>query len=173
MGWHRTARPAGCAGALRAPICPPCGDLPRVGTMQWTCPDTWPPPQANYKRVEELLSRYPPNYKASAVIPMLDLAQIQNKGWLTLAAMNRIAKIIEVPEIRVYEVGSGGQRRGAAWQHTWASWAYHGRIMGASWAYEATSNARAKLWLVVWWWCNVGAASGGSSSDRRGHPLPT
>ena len=57
------------------------------------------PPQA-----AEIISRYPSNYKASAVIPLLDLAQQQNGGWLSLAALNRVAQVLEMPEIRVYEV---------------------------------------------------------------------
>eukprot|EP00878_Enallax_costatus_P020324 GHUV01021477.1.p1 GENE.GHUV01021477.1~~GHUV01021477.1.p1 ORF type:complete len:135 (+),score=37.34 GHUV01021477.1:322-726(+) len=48
---------------------------------------------ANYQKVAEIIQRYPPNYKASAVIPVLDLAQQQNNGWLSLAAMNRVAKV--------------------------------------------------------------------------------
>ncbi len=43
-------------------------------------------------QVAEIVARYPPNYKASAVIPVLDVAQQQNNGWLSLAAMNRVAK---------------------------------------------------------------------------------
>eukprot|EP00879_Flechtneria_rotunda_P001051 GHRR01001189.1.p1 GENE.GHRR01001189.1~~GHRR01001189.1.p1 ORF type:complete len:295 (+),score=104.56 GHRR01001189.1:317-1201(+) len=60
----------------------------------------------NYKRVAEIVARYPPNYKASAVIPVLDLAQQQNGGWLSLGAMNRVAKVLEMAEIRVYEVAT-------------------------------------------------------------------
>lgn len=55
-------------------------------------------------QVAEVLARFPTNYKQSACIPLLDLAQKQNKGWLSLAAMNRVAQIIEVAPIRVYEV---------------------------------------------------------------------
>ena len=51
----------------------------------------------------ELIARFPINYKQSACIPLLDLAQKQNNGWLSLAAMNRVAKVLEMPEIRVYE----------------------------------------------------------------------
>ena len=40
-----------------------------------------------------MVSRYPSNYKQSAVIPLLDLAQQQNEGWLSLAAMNRVAEV--------------------------------------------------------------------------------
>lgn len=60
----------------------------------------------NYKRVTEIIGRYPANYKASAVIPVLDIAQQQNKGWLSLAAMNRVAKVLDMAEIRVYEVAT-------------------------------------------------------------------
>jgi len=52
------------------------------------------------------VSRYPSNYKSSAVIPLLDLAQQQNKGWLPLAAMNKVAEILEMAPIRVYEVAT-------------------------------------------------------------------
>lgn len=51
-----------------------------------------------------MLSRYPSNYKQSGVIPVLDLAQQQNAGFLSLAAMNRVANILEMAPIRVYEV---------------------------------------------------------------------
>ncbi|GAQ88073.1 NADH dehydrogenase (ubiquinone) flavoprotein 2 [Klebsormidium nitens] len=61
---------------------------------------------ANYKKIEEILSHYPANYKQSAVIPLLDLAQQQNEGWLPVAAMNKIAKILGMPYIRVYEVAT-------------------------------------------------------------------
>jgi NADH dehydrogenase (ubiquinone) flavoprotein 2 len=44
-------------------------------------------------QVAEIIARYPPNYKASACIPVLDIAQQQNQGWLSLAAMNRVAKV--------------------------------------------------------------------------------
>ena len=57
-------------------------------------------------QVAELMAKYPTNYKQSAVIPMLDLAQQQNGGYLSLAAMNRVAKILDMAEIRVYEVAT-------------------------------------------------------------------
>eukprot|EP01033_Poteriospumella_lacustris_P001212 gene1212-879_t len=60
----------------------------------------------NYKRVEHIIGRYPKNYKQAATIPLLDLAQRQNGGWLPLAAMNKVAKILDMPPIRVYEVAS-------------------------------------------------------------------
>jgi NADH dehydrogenase (ubiquinone) flavoprotein 2 len=60
----------------------------------------------NYKKIEEILSRYPKTYQKSALMPMLWLAQKQNGNFLTLAAMQKIAKILEIPEMAVYEVAS-------------------------------------------------------------------
>ncbi|PHT60889.1 NADH dehydrogenase [ubiquinone] flavoprotein 2, mitochondrial [Capsicum annuum] len=57
-------------------------------------------------QVKEILSFYPSNYKQSAVIPLLDLAQQQHGGWLPVSAMNAVAKIVEVTPIRVYEVAT-------------------------------------------------------------------
>lgn len=50
------------------------------------------------RRIDEVVARYPPNYKASAVIPVLDLVQQMNGGWLSLTAMNKVASILEMPE---------------------------------------------------------------------------
>mmetsp|Transcript_48499 Transcript_48499/g.35698 ORF Transcript_48499/g.35698 Transcript_48499/m.35698 type:complete len:270 (-) Transcript_48499:110-919(-) len=61
---------------------------------------------SNYKRVEHIIGRYPKNYKQAATIPLLDLAQRQHGGWLPLAAMDKVAKILEMPPIRVYEVAT-------------------------------------------------------------------
>ncbi|EQC41306.1 NADH dehydrogenase (ubiquinone) flavoprotein 2 [Saprolegnia diclina VS20] len=62
--------------------------------------------EENYVKVHAILSRYPENYKASAIIPLLDLAQRQHGGWLPLAAMNKVARITEVKPIQVYEVAT-------------------------------------------------------------------
>lgn len=40
--------------------------------------------------MKEILSNYPSNYKKSAVIPLLDLAQQQHGGWLPVSAMNAV-----------------------------------------------------------------------------------
>eukprot|EP01026_Neomeris_dumetosa_P003057 TRINITY_DN10837_c0_g2_i1.p1 TRINITY_DN10837_c0_g2~~TRINITY_DN10837_c0_g2_i1.p1 ORF type:complete len:273 (-),score=34.11 TRINITY_DN10837_c0_g2_i1:162-980(-) len=61
---------------------------------------------ANMEKVDKIIAKYPASYKQSAVIPLLDLAQQQSKGWLPLSAMNRVAQILEMPEIRVYEVAT-------------------------------------------------------------------
>ncbi|XP_021898079.1 NADH dehydrogenase [ubiquinone] flavoprotein 2, mitochondrial [Carica papaya] len=66
----------------------------------------WVFTDANKEKVKEILSHYPSNYKQSAVIPLLDLAQQQHGGWLPVSAMNAVAKVIEVAPIRVYEVAT-------------------------------------------------------------------
>lgn len=60
----------------------------------------------NYKIVNQVLSKYPTNYKQSGIIPLLDLAQRQSGGWLPVAAMDKVASIVEVDPARVYEVAS-------------------------------------------------------------------
>lgn len=52
------------------------------------------------------MDRYPENYKASAIIPLLDLAQRQHGGWLPIAAMDKVARIVDVKPIQVYEVAT-------------------------------------------------------------------
>ncbi len=54
---------------------------------------------------QEMLKRYPEPRKASAVIPFLWQAQTQ-EGWVTIPMMEVIAKQLEMPYIRVYEVAT-------------------------------------------------------------------
>lgn len=61
---------------------------------------------ANLKRAHEIIGHYPPQYKKAAVIPLLDLGQRQNKGWTSISVMNYIAKLLEMPPMRVYEVAT-------------------------------------------------------------------
>jgi len=53
-----------------------------------------------------IIDRYPENYRQAGIIPMLDLAQRQAGGWLPLAAMDKVAKVLDVPPVRVYEVAT-------------------------------------------------------------------
>ncbi|KIL68633.1 hypothetical protein M378DRAFT_100373 [Amanita muscaria Koide BX008] len=62
--------------------------------------------EENLKRATEIISHYPPQYKKAAVIPLLDLGQRQNKGWTSISVMNRVAKLLEMPPMRVYEVAT-------------------------------------------------------------------
>ncbi len=67
--------------------------------------------------VEDILSRYPKGFQRSAVMPLLDLVQRQTAaegknaeppygGWIPQAAMDEIARIIDVSPIKVYEVAT-------------------------------------------------------------------
>lgn len=60
----------------------------------------------NLTRANEVISHYPPQYKKAAVIPLLDLAQRQNKGWTSISVMDYIAKLLSMPPMRVYEVAT-------------------------------------------------------------------
>ena len=58
------------------------------------------------KKAQEIISHYPPQYKKAAIIPLLDLGQRQNDGWTSISVMNYVAKMVEVPPMRVYEVAT-------------------------------------------------------------------
>jgi len=59
----------------------------------------------NEKIVAEILKRYPPQYKKAAVMPLLDLGQRQH-GFTSISVMNEVARILEMPPMRVYEVAT-------------------------------------------------------------------
>ena len=58
----------------------------------------------NLQLANQEINKYPKNKKASAVISLLYLAQRQNGNWLPLAAIKCIAKLLNMPYIKVYEV---------------------------------------------------------------------
>ena len=60
----------------------------------------------NTEAAKKILNKYPDNRKKSAVMPFLYLAQRQNKNWIPLAAMKYIARYLEMPYIKVYEVAT-------------------------------------------------------------------
>ena len=53
-----------------------------------------------------ILAKYPDDKLQSAVMPLLYIAQKQNNNWIPLAAMKYIAKFLEMPYIKVYEVAT-------------------------------------------------------------------
>lgn len=57
-------------------------------------------------RIATILKRYPEDRKNSAVIPALDIAQRQNGGWLSTAAIECVAATLDMPKIRVMEVAT-------------------------------------------------------------------
>nr|XP_019557638.1 NADH dehydrogenase [ubiquinone] flavoprotein 2, mitochondrial [Aedes albopictus] len=61
--------------------------------------------EENKKRVKAILNIYPEGHKRGAMIPLLDLAQRQH-GWLPISAMHRVAEVLGLPNMRVYEVAT-------------------------------------------------------------------
>ena len=55
--------------------------------------------------IEQVLAKYPPERKRSAVMPLLDLAQRQ-EGWVTKPAIDVIAQMLNMASIRVLEVAT-------------------------------------------------------------------
>lgn len=60
----------------------------------------------NKKKLKGIFAKYPKGREASAVMPLLDLAQRQHDGWLPRAAMDHVAELTGLPPIRVYEVAT-------------------------------------------------------------------
>jgi NADH-quinone oxidoreductase E subunit len=60
----------------------------------------------NAEKAKTIIAKYPDRFLASAVMPLLDLAQRQNAGWLSKAAMDYVADMLKMPPIRVYEVAT-------------------------------------------------------------------
>ncbi|NBV54906.1 MAG: NADH-quinone oxidoreductase subunit NuoE [Alphaproteobacteria bacterium] len=58
----------------------------------------------NLARARAIVAKYPEGRQASAVIPLLDLAQRQHDNWLPVAAMDYVAEFLNMPPIKVYEV---------------------------------------------------------------------
>jgi NADH-quinone oxidoreductase E subunit len=60
----------------------------------------------NLERARSHIAKYPTGRQASAVLPLLWIAQYQNGGWLPRAAMDYVAELLEMAPIRVYEVAT-------------------------------------------------------------------
>ena len=69
-------------------------------------PETFAFTEESMARAQEIIARYPEGRQASAVVPLLDLAQRQSGGWLPRAAMEYVAGLLGMAHIRVYEVGT-------------------------------------------------------------------
>ena len=55
---------------------------------------------------EKVISNYPEGKQQSAVMALLYIAQRQNDNWIPLASMKYIAKMLNMPYIKVYEVAT-------------------------------------------------------------------
>merc|ERR1711939_1274754 len=61
--------------------------------------------ETNERLIQEVLSRYPSQYKKAAAMPLLDLGQRQH-GFTSISVMNYVAKLLDMPPMRVYEVAT-------------------------------------------------------------------
>ena len=62
--------------------------------------------ESSFKRAREIIKKYPDSRQQSAVIPLLDLAQRQNLGWLSKTAIEKVAETLSMSYIRVLEVAT-------------------------------------------------------------------
>ena len=68
--------------------------------------------EANGKQAKAIIARYPEGRQASAVIPLLDLAQRQvgaeteTQGWLPIPVMEFVGNALGMPYVRVLEVAT-------------------------------------------------------------------
>ena len=69
-------------------------------------PNTFEFTQENLDKAKNEIKKYPKKRKASAVMSLLYLVQNQNKNWIPLAALKYVAKILDMPYIKVYEVAT-------------------------------------------------------------------
>jgi NADH-quinone oxidoreductase subunit E len=60
----------------------------------------------NEARCAKEIAKYPPGRQASAVLSLLWLAQQQNGRWLTKPAIEKVATILGMPDIRVLEIAT-------------------------------------------------------------------
>ena len=61
---------------------------------------------SSMEEANKIVSKYPKGKQQSAVMALLYIAQKQNDNWIPLVAMKYIAKFLDMPYIKVYEVAT-------------------------------------------------------------------
>ena len=61
---------------------------------------------SSLEEANKIIANYPKEKQQSAVMALLYIAQRQNNNWIPLAAMKYIAKFLDMPYIKVYEVAT-------------------------------------------------------------------
>lgn len=69
-------------------------------------PETFKFSAENEKEIKHIVAKYPKGRQASAVMPLLDLAQRQHNNWIPMKAIELIAKKLDMAQIRVLEVAT-------------------------------------------------------------------
>jgi NADH-quinone oxidoreductase subunit E len=62
--------------------------------------------EENFFKVKKIISNYPAGKQQSAVIPILDLAQRQNNGFLTKNIIEKVSETLNMSFIRVMEIAT-------------------------------------------------------------------
>ena len=69
-------------------------------------PDSFAFSKNNEADIKRIIAKYPKGREASAVMPLLDLAQRQHDNWIPMKAIELIAGKLGMAEIRVLEVAT-------------------------------------------------------------------
>ena len=69
-------------------------------------PETFEFNEKSLEIANKVVSNYPKGKQQSAVMALLYIAQRQNNNWIPLSAMKYIAKFLDMPYIKVYEVAT-------------------------------------------------------------------
>ena len=69
-------------------------------------PDSFKFSPENEAEIRRIIAKYPKGRQASAVMPLLDLAQRQHENWIPMKAIELIARKLDMAEIRVLEVAT-------------------------------------------------------------------
>ena len=69
-------------------------------------PDSFAFTKENEAEIKRIVAKYPKGRQASAVMPLLDLAQRQHDNWIPMRAIELIARKLDMAEIRVLEVAT-------------------------------------------------------------------
>ena len=62
--------------------------------------------EKNFNKIQKIIKKYPPEKQQSAVMPILDIAQRQNNGWLSKQAIEKVAETLSISFIRVMEIAT-------------------------------------------------------------------
>lgn len=62
--------------------------------------------QRALEEIDAIIARYPEGRQASALLPVLMIAQREHDNWLPKAAMDTVARLLDMQPIKVYEVAT-------------------------------------------------------------------
>jgi NADH-quinone oxidoreductase subunit E len=69
-------------------------------------PDNFEFTKESFSEYQKEIKKYPTDKKASGVMALLNLVQKQNENWIPLSGIKYVAKLLDLPYIRVYEVAT-------------------------------------------------------------------